>query len=204
MNKVKEFAWKLLSTDQFNDISALAVKHPGAVAKRAAEDCLRDDVLAVREEGKNRGRWVLEYLKAVFLGPGNPWCQAFVVYRLIKAAHTLIINIPKEFPRTGSCTVSVKWAQSEGHFIRRADVELRRTKVQVGDIAYFWFPNLGRWAHTGIVVEVNSDGSFVTVEGNTAPSPSSEDVVREGQGVYAKSRTLKSLGVLGGFMRLPY
>ena len=54
MNKVKEFAWKLLSTDQFNDISALAVKHPGAVAKRAAEDCLRDDVLAVREEGNNR------------------------------------------------------------------------------------------------------------------------------------------------------
>jgi hypothetical protein len=204
MNKVKEFAWKLLSTDQFNSFSALSVKTPGPVAKKAAEDCLRDDVLAVREEGNNSGRWVLEYLKAVFLGAGNPWCQAFVVFRLIKAAHSLIINIPKDFPRTGSCTVSVKWAQKTGYFIRRADVELKREKIQVGDIAYFWFPNLGRWGHTGIVVEVKADGSFVTVEGNTGPSPSAEDVVREGQGVYMKSRTLKSLGVLGGFMRLPY
>ncbi len=36
----------------------------------------------------------------------------------------LIVNIPLHMPRTGSVAVFGRWAQSQGHFIRRADLEL--------------------------------------------------------------------------------
>ena len=45
MNKLSEFTWKLLSTDKFDDVSTLAVKTPGPVAVRAAEDPKSLDVL---------------------------------------------------------------------------------------------------------------------------------------------------------------
>ena len=38
MNQVKQFFWKLLSTDKFNDFSSLAIKTPGPISKKAAKD----------------------------------------------------------------------------------------------------------------------------------------------------------------------
>jgi hypothetical protein len=203
MNQVKQFFWKLLSTDKFNDFSSLAVKTPGPISKKAAEDACAKEVLSVREDGANSGTFVERYLSAVGLGAGNPWCMAFVVLRLVKAAHSLALTIPNEMPRTGSTVVFSNWGKKKSWFIKRADLELGRARIQEGDIVFYFFAGKGRIAHTGIVVDANSNNDFKTVEGNT--SSGLRDVVdRDGQGVYMKQRSISSLGLFGGVVRLPY
>jgi hypothetical protein len=201
MNKVQEFFWKILSTDKFNDFSAMSASRPGEISVKAARDATAKEVLSVREDGSNRGTFVEVYLRAVGLGPGNPWCMAFVVLRLIKAAHSLSKFIPNEMPRTGSTVVFSNWGKKKSFFIKRADLELGRATPMEGDIVFYFFPLKGRIAHTGIVVKGGKN--FETVEGNT--SGGIRDLVdREGQGVYRKERDFKSLGLLGGIVRLPY
>jgi hypothetical protein len=201
MNKVQEIFWKILSTDKFNDFSAMAASKPGEISTKAAKDATAKEVLSVREDGSNRGTFVEVYLKAVGLGAGNPWCMAFVVLRLIKAAHSLNKFIPTEMPRTGSTVVFSNWGKKKSFFIKRADLELGRATPMEGDIVFYFFPLKGRIAHTGIVVKGGKN--FETVEGNT--SGGIRDLVdREGQGVYRKERNFKSLGLLGGIVRLPY
>ena len=203
MNQVKQFFWKLLSTDKFNDFSSLAVKTPGPISKKAAEDACAKEVLSVREDGANSGTFVERYLAAVGLGAGNPWCMAFIVLRLVKAAHSLALTIPNEMPRTGSTVIFSNWGKKKSWFIKRADLELGRARIQEGDIVFYFFTAKGRIAHTGIVVEADSNNDFKTVEGNT--SSGLRDVVdRDGQGVYMKQRSLSSLGIFGGVVRLPY
>ena len=203
MNQFKQFFWKLISTDKFNDFSSLAVKTPGPISKKAAIDACAEEVLSVRENGNNSGTFVNRYLAAVGLGPGNPWCMAFVVLRLIKAAHSLSMVIPNEMPRTGSTVIFSDFGKRKSWWIKRADLELGRARIQEGDIVFYFFAAKGRIAHTGIVVDANSNNDFKTVEGNT--SNGLRDVVdRDGQGVYMKQRSLNSLGLFGGVVRLPY
>jgi len=203
MNQVKQFFWKLLSTDKFNDFSSLAVKTPGPISKKAAEDACAKEVLSVREDGANSGTFVERYLSAVGLGAGNPWCMAFVVLRLVKAAHSLAFTIPNEMPRTGSTVVFSNFGKKKSWFIKRADLELGRARIQEGDIVFYFFTAKGRIAHTGIVVDATSNNNFKTVEGNTS-SGLTDVVDRDGQGVYMKQRSISSLGLFGGVVRLPY
>jgi hypothetical protein len=200
MNNLEKWFWSLLST-KGSEFTSLAVKQPGPVSVQAAEDADTEEVLSVREDGSNAGKYVAEYLKAVGLGVGNPWCMAFVVFRVIKAAHKLIVNIPAHMPRTGSVAVYGNWAQSQGHFIRRADLELGKSVPMKGDIVVYWFSSKGRLAHAGIVVEGGKN--FLTVEGNTSGGIDT-GVDRDGQGTYKKSRKYSHLGIFGGIIRLPY
>jgi hypothetical protein len=203
MNQVKQFFWKLLSTDKFNDFSSLAVKTPGPISKKAAEDACAKEVLSVREDGANSGTFVERYLSAVGLDAGNPWCMAFVVLRLVKAAHSLALTIPNEMPRTGSTVLFSNFGKKKSWFIKRADLELGRARIQEGDIVFYFFAAKGRIAHTGIVVDATSNNNFKTVEGNTS-SGLTDVVDRDGQGVYMKQRSISSLGLFGGVVRLPY
>lgn len=179
---------------------ALALPQPGPIALRAARDAEDPKVLDVREVGNNSGKWVEIYLKAVNLLRGNPWCQAFVVYRLVTAAHFLGKTVPASFPRSGSTVVVSGWFKKNGLWISRQSVVNGKAGIKPGDIAYFFFASKGRIAHTGLVVDVESNG-FWSIEGNTGPGPGVE---REGQGVYKKFRTWSNLGLLGGFGRFPY
>jgi hypothetical protein len=202
MNNLEKWFWSILST-KGSDFSALAVKQPGPVSVQAAEDADTEEVLSVREDGSNAGKYVSEYLKAVDLGPGNPWCMAFVVLRLVKAAHSLALTIPNEMPRTGSTVIFSNFGKKKSWFIKRADLELGRARIQEGDIVFYFFAAKGRIAHTGIVVDAISNNNFKTVEGNTS-SGLTDVVDRDGQGVYMKQRSISSLGLFGGVVRLPY
>lgn len=203
MNKVSEIFWKILSTHKFNDVVSFAAVQPGPISRKAAKDATAREVLSVREDGSNRGTFVEVYLKAVGLAPGNPWCMAFVVLRLIKAAASLGLAFPKDVPKTGSTVLFSDYGKDKGFWIRRADFELGRANIQTGDIVFYFFPSKGRIAHTGIVVELADNKNFFTVEGNTSGGIS-DNVDRDGQGVYMKLRTLSSLGLWGGVVRLPY
>ncbi len=203
MNKVSEFFWKILSTHKFNDVGIFAATRPGPISRRAAQDAKAKEVLSVREDGSNRGTFVEVYLKAVGLAPGNPWCMAFIVLRLIKAAAALGSVFPREIPKTGSTVLFSDYGKRRGFWIRRADLELGRASLQPGDIVFYFFPSKGRIAHTGIVVDLADNKNFFTVEGNTSGGIN-DSVDRDGQGVYMKLRTLSSLGLWGGAVRLPY
>jgi hypothetical protein len=203
MNKVSDFFWKILSTHKFNDVGIFAATRPGPISRRAAQDAKAREVLSVREDGSNRGTFVEVYLKAVGLAPGNPWCMAFIVLRLIKAAAALGSVFPREVPKTGSTVLFSDYGKKKGFWIRRADLELGRASLQPGDIVFYFFPSKGRIAHTGIVVDLADNKNFFTVEGNTSGGIN-DDVDRDGQGVYMKLRTLSSLGLWGGAVRLPF
>ena len=203
MNKISEIFWKILSTHKFNDVVSFAAMQPGPISRKAAKDATAREVLSVREDGSNRGTFVEVYLKAVGLAPGNPWCMAFVVLRLIKAAASLGLAFPKDVPKTGSTVLFSDYGKDKGFWIKRADFELGRANIQPGDIVFYFFPSKGRIAHTGIVVELADNKNFFTVGGNTSGGIS-DSVDRDGQGVYMKLRTLSSLGLWGGVVRLPY
>ena len=105
----------------------------------------------------------------------------------------MALTIPNEMPRTGSTVNFSNYGKKKSWWIKRADLELGRARIQEGDIVFYFFSAKGRIAHTGIVVEADSNHDFKTVEGNT--SSGLRDVVdRDGQGVYMKQRSIKCKG----------
>lgn len=174
---------------------------PGPIAVRAAADAELPANLTVREEGgENRGKYVEIYLAAVGLGPGAPWCGAFVRFRLEKAAGALGRTIPDDFPDSGWTPDYAAWGKKKGLWIPAHEAH----RALRGDLACFYFAAKQRIAHIGIVVSALSGNRFITVEGNTGPSGAAGVVEREGDGVYRKSRRTGDLGVYGGFVRLPF
>ena len=69
-------------------------------------------------------------------------------------------------------------------------------------MALFYFDALGRIGHIGIIVDGTYD-RLITVEGNTS-DPDSNGDEREGDGVYRKRRTWKSLGKFGGILMVDF
>jgi hypothetical protein len=95
------------------------------------------DVLHVQEEprGSNAGVWVDKYLAAAGVGPGEPWCAAFVTYLLKQCGYG-------SFPAGPAAVISwARWA------------ELHHQLVPVpsrGDLFYLLHAN--GTGHIGIVL----------------------------------------------------
>lgn len=144
---------------------------------------LADAELGVQEEpkGSNRGKRVEEYLKAVGLGPGNPWCAAFVNF-IVQHACALEV-VKNRLPCTGH--VKTMWA--------RTPQDMKVTLPQPGDVFVYVFD--GGTGHTGFVLAVNGN-SFTTIEGN-----SNDEHSREGYEVCSNTRTLHNAN-LKGFIRV--
>ena len=95
-------------------------------------------------------------------GVSQAWCADFVTY---VAKDTLGSTLPSSF---GSSSVSGlrSWAEQNDCYLAMPSSkkgEFISKNVKVGDIMIE--KNAGK-SHTGVVVEVNNDGSFKTVEGN--------------------------------------
>lgn len=115
--------------------------------------------LGTRETARNSGPRVDEYLASVGLGPGYPWCAAFVYWCAGKARPPGFIN---PCPRTASALNL--WAES--------NPDCRRSAPAPG---FVFILNHGHGlGHVGIVEEVLTDGTIVTVEGNTNAEGSRE------------------------------
>lgn len=106
----------------------------------------------------NRGPFVEPILRSVNLGPGNPWCAAYVY-------DTGTIALPGMWPgpRTGGCQALAEYA--------RTHAVLVPGPPQRGDVFLLWefvkLEQTWRFAHTGFVVKPHGDGSCDTNEGNT-------------------------------------
>lgn len=171
---------------------------PGPIAQRAAKEAL-ENVGVVEVGGENRGKFVETYLKFVGASPGDPWCAAFVAFRVFNAAQDLGLAVPKGFPKSAWTPDYKSWAIKNGLWIPVDSDE----RVLPGDLACFYFAAKQRIAHIGTVVERKTTGGVLTVEGNTGPE-SGEVVNREGDGVYRKDRDWREFGSGGGFVRLPF
>jgi peptidoglycan hydrolase-like protein with peptidoglycan-binding domain len=160
--------------------------HPSvtSLSEKAVNHALSQ--LHVREKtGKNDGADVEQYLKYVGLGKGYPWCMAFVYWAFQKASEDL--NQANPLKKTGG--VLAQW--------NATSIEKRVQHPQPGDI---FIMDFGKGTgHAGIVTSVVGDKIF-TVEGNTSGQPTSAANDRDGQGVYQRSRTIKSINK--GFIRV--
>lgn len=143
---------------------------------------LYDDQIGVREYGgSNRGLEVEQYLQSVGLGPGYPWCAAFVswCYQYADVEAPLSAWVPDYSRRC-------KRIYQRNRFQKRTPKQ--------GDVFLIWYDRLNRPAHMGFI-DKWSDKWIVTVEGNT-----NDNGAREGNGVYKKRRLKKQIWVVSDFI----
>jgi hypothetical protein len=162
--------------------------------------------LGIQEEPENRGKAVTAYLASCKppLPPGNPWCVAVVRFRLKQAATQLGLTYDETMPRTGYTPDYVRWAKKTGNWIDIVQARNTPSLLQEGDLVCFWFSQLNRHAHMGVIDKVRVDGSGVlTIEGNTCPEHFHGDE-RDGDGYYPKVRDWSELGLHGGFIKLRF
>lgn len=91
-------------------------------------------------------------------GGGYPWCCAFVwdVFRLAGGSSLFFSG-----GKTAYCPAVQQWG-------RKAGLDVERNRGRYGDIALFDWNGNDDPDHIGFVERQNPDGSYVTIEGNTA------------------------------------
>lgn len=136
-----------------------------------------------RETSRNSGPEVDAFLASVGLGPGYPWCAAFVYFCFREAAAS--VRAPNPCPRTAGA------------------LRLWDLCTPQADLTQFVSPDAGSvfvidhghgLGHVGFVEELLDDGTLRTIEGNTAPTGT-----REGDGVYRRSRRISE--ITRGYLR---
>ena len=120
----------------------------------------------------NSGPFVEACQKVTGNKKGDPWCASWVARMGVRALGDLW---PIE--KTGGCQALHDFGLKHGA-IDSAPI--------AGDIFLVWHQELGRFAHTGFVVEVLNDGMCRTYEGNTSGAGS-----REGWMVAERTRRFK-------------
>lgn len=120
----------------------------------------------------NRGQKVEEYLKSCGLSGGYPWCAAFVRWCLLKAGVD-----PKKATEFGAAVI--------GDYHAAGKQGALRTLPQRGFLGGFL--NKDGTGHIYFITDVNGDGSWQTIEGNT-----NDDGSREGYKVARKKRSRNS------------
>lgn len=145
--------------------------------------------------GNNRGQLVQLFQKSASgLVNGEPWCMAFAQF-CIQAVDSLVADCdgPQEkSPLFKSEHCLTVWNKSQA---------LKIGAPKLGSLCV-WQHGQTASGHVGIVVGVNTDGSIMTVEGNTSSADAGNQ--REGDGVWLKRRRLDSVGSLRlkGFLRV--
>jgi surface antigen len=138
----------------------------------------RDGVLEKREDFSKR----IRQYQAADSEPaktGYAWCNSFVDWCFQEARREL-----EETNRSAFVPTTAALADKKGWVVR---------KPAAGDLVCFQFDDDANLDHIGFVLEVNSDGSVRTVEGNTVGDSG-------GEGVFVKTRARSLCRV---FIRVP-
>jgi hypothetical protein len=183
LRQLDTLLWQRLRLDA--EGAHLTLDKPTALGRKIAEVAARYVGVEEQPRGSNRGAYIDAFLRFVGLPPGNPWCTAFVSFAVHKAAEEL--GTTTDFPKTGWTPTLFSWAQRQNRLITSAEINTG-VKPQEGWIALFYFPALGRVAHSGIVVKRLPLGAVVTIEGNT-----NDDGSREGYKVARRVRLTKRI-----------
>jgi len=148
-------------------------RHSGSFAADSLIHCRQKLVsialreVGVREKtGRNDGKRVEEYLSTVKLKSPNPYCAAFLSWVFKQEGYAK--------PRSG-------WSPD------LVPISRLTHNPSPANIVGYYFPDLGRVAHVGMIEKVQHDWA-ITIEANTNIAGS-----REGEGVYRKRRHLKTI-----------
>jgi len=140
--------------------------------------------------GDNKGQMVERFQRAVDgKATGEPFCLGFDFYciketqKIIEAIFMQSLPIQPQLFDTEH--VQTMW--------NKTSKDQRRQTPRVGDLM-LWahYDKLGKithMGHVGIVIAILNSENVLTVEGNT--SNSAKGSVRNGDGIYAKSRNIK-------------
>lgn len=139
-----------------------------------------------QELGSNRGPEIKQFLAAVGLNEGNPYCAAFVSFALDSA---------------NAAEPDVRSALAY-HFITDNSIEAR--KVLRGTVAIppgtilVWRKGSTIYGHTGFVINHEQKNQFSTIEANTSAGPYGNR--RDGEGVWRRQRTIQP----GNYFRITH
>lgn len=149
-----------------------------------------NSLVGIREtDGSNRSPEIDQFELAVGSKLGDPWCAAFCMYCIQAIEKDLSIKSPIH---QGAFVLEV-WNQTPREF---------RLPVPEAGCLVVWNHVGTASGHMGIVECVLGGGWLRTIEGNTG---SGDEVVREGDGVYWRKRSIygtprmKLLGFLRTF-----
>jgi hypothetical protein len=135
--------------------------------------------------GNNRGQLVEIFQKAVDgIACGEPWCMAFAQYCISAVDRTFAAG----FGEPDACTRSIIHRSEHCLTVWNNSKELRLEKPRPGALCIWQMYQGGKATsagHVGVVVDVNNDGTVLTVEGNTSRG---NGFKREGDGVWQKQR----------------
>ncbi len=136
--------------------------------------------LGVREAtGNNDGAEIRKYLKSTGLPEGYPWCAAFTSYIHNEAG----VSSPHSARVVDWFKQNVVWQKSWGEMVN----------AKPGMVGGLYYRRLGRLGHIFLIVGQDKN-NFYTIEGNTNIAGS-----REGDGVYRKIRSKKSVAALADY-----
>lgn len=192
--KVGPITWSVLFADEIPDLVRAKPRKTKKAQFMATTLELAIGEVGIREDTAkpNTGKRVEEYLASINLGPGFPWCAAFVYWCAREAAdkegrHKVPLI------QTGWTPSIWTWAKRSDNAISPDDVISGKTKLDPGClfVIHGRVGNTSRVKHVGIVAG-SRDGMIETVEGNTDQSGT-----REGDGVY---RGLRSPSKIHGFI----
>ena len=145
--------------------------------------------------GNNRGQMVELFQRAAGgLANGEPWCMAFAQF-CIQAVDNLVTDcegLREKSPLFKSEHCLIVWNKSQA---------LKIDSPKPGCLC-IWQHGQTASGHVGIIVDLNADGSIMTVEGNTSSADAGNQ--REGDGVWLKRRRLNTGGSLRvkGFLKV--
>lgn len=138
--------------------------------------------VGITEAGTNSGQIVQMFQRWVDKrATREPWCMCFVQY-CVGQIDLLVDEILRSstFPTHIYKTEHVLTCWNKTPKIARLE------KPEIGSLM-IWNKEGTASGHTGIVVGLDGD-KITTVEGNTGPSRSNKRVIRQGDGVYLKTR----------------
>lgn len=155
---------------------------------------------------KNDGPEITQWLKNVGLGPGYPYCAAFM-YSMYKESRDFL-NIDAVLPYRSARVSSIYYAAKNNpvkyKVMSQNEVALGVYKLEPGDIPVWTtsgdsVTNFN--GHTGLVIEQLDSKRFRSIEGNTRSGTAGDQ--REGGGVFIRTRLIKNFNFkIKGFIRL--
>lgn len=137
--------------------------------------------LFVREITQNRSVEIDSFNTAVNVKKGSPWCASFVSYVF---NNQNIINPNSAWSPNFALKPDRIWDKNI------------KNKIKPGDVVTFYYTNLGRVGHVGIIYKID-DKYIYTIEGNTNSGGS-----REGDGVYKKKRELRKVYAITRYYKI--
>ena len=162
--------------------AAPATETPEAPLPRPAHlDTALAYVGTVERGGNNRGARVERFLRSVGLGPGHPWCAAYVSYVLDAAGVRAPLNERRRVIRSG---LAARFITARSI---RASEALRGVKPVPPGAVVIWRKGNGPYGHAGFVVDWDG-ASGETVEGNTSSGRAGSQ--RDGDGVWRRQRRI--------------